>query len=67
MIDKAKSDIVLCLGNKVLRDVAIEASATSMWEKSESLYKMESLAHRQLSKQQLYSFKMWSLNLSQNN
>jgi len=38
MIDKANSDIVLCLGDKVLRDVTREATATSMWAKSESLY-----------------------------
>jgi len=30
MIDKATSAIVLCLGDKVLRDVAREAIATSM-------------------------------------
>jgi len=58
MIDKAKSAIVLCLGDKVLRDVAREPTATSMWAKMESLYMMKSLAHRQLLKQQLYSFKM---------
>ena len=58
MIDKAKSAIVLCLGDKVLRDVAREATAASMWAKLESLYMMKSLAHRQLLKQQLYSFNM---------
>jgi len=58
MIDKAKSDIVLCLGDKVLRDVAREATATSMWAKLELLYMTKSLDHRQLLKQQLYLFKM---------
>lgn len=58
MIDKAKSAIVLCLGDKVLRDVAREATAASMWAKLESLYMTKSLAHRQLLKQQLYSFRM---------
>jgi len=46
MIDKAKSAIVLCLGDKVLRDVARELTATSMWAKMESLYMTKSLAHR---------------------
>lgn len=54
MIDKAKSDIVLCLRDKILRDVTREATATSMWAKSKSLYMMKSLAHRKLLKQQLY-------------
>jgi len=58
MIDKAKSDILLCLKDKVLRDVAREVTLTSMWEKSDSLYMTKSLAHMQLLKQQLYSFKM---------
>jgi len=58
MIDKAKSAIVLCLGDKILRDVAREAIATSMWAKLKSLYMTKSLAHRKLLKQQLYSFKM---------
>jgi len=51
MIDKTKSDIVLCHRDMVLKDVVIEATATLMWEKSESLYMTKSLAHRQLLKQ----------------
>jgi len=58
MVDKARSAIVLCLGDKVLRDVAKEPTTTSMWSKLESLYMTKSLAHRQFLKQQLYSFKM---------
>jgi len=58
MVDKAKSAIVLCLRDKVLRDVAKEPSTTSMWLKLESLYMTKSLAHRQFLKQQLYLFKM---------
>ena len=38
MMDKARSAIVLCLGDKVLRDVAKEPTATSMWSKFEYLY-----------------------------
>ena len=58
MVDKARSAIVLCLGDKVLRDVAKEPTATSMWSKLESLYMTKSLAYRQFLRQQLYSFKM---------
>jgi len=54
MVDKARSAIVLCLEDKVLRDVAKESTATSMWSKLESLYMTKSLAHQQLLKQQLY-------------
>jgi hypothetical protein len=38
MVEKAKSAIVLCLGDKVLREVAKEPTATSMWSKFEYLY-----------------------------
>jgi len=58
MVDKARSAIVLCLGDKVLREVAKEPTATSMWSKFEYLYMTKSLSHRQFLKQQLYSFKM---------
>jgi len=58
MVDKARSAIFLCLGNKVLRDLAKEPTVGSMWSKLESLYMTTSLAHRQFLKQQLYSFKM---------
>jgi len=58
MVDKARSVIVLCLGDKVLREVPKEPNAASMWSKLESLYMTKSLPHRQFLKQQLYSFKM---------
>jgi len=57
MVDNVRSAIVLCLGDKVLRDVAKEPTATSMWSKLECLYMTKSLAHRQFLKQQLYLFK----------
>jgi len=56
MMDKARSLIVLCLRDKVLRDVAKETTAASLWSKLESLYMTKSLANRQFLKQQLYSF-----------
>jgi len=58
MVDKARRANVLCLGDNVLRDVAKEPTAASMWSKLESLYMTKSLAHRKFLKQQLYSFKM---------
>ena len=54
MMDKARSAIVLCLRDKVLRDVAKEPTMTSMWSKLKSLYMTKSLAHQQFLKQQLY-------------
>jgi hypothetical protein len=58
MIDKARSAIILCFGDKALREVARERIAAAMWVKLESLYMSKSLAHRLCLKQQLYSFKM---------
>ena len=58
MVDKTRSAIVLCLRDKVLREVEKEPIVTSIWSKLESLYMTKYLAHRQFLKQQLYSFKM---------
>lgn len=58
MIEKARSAIILCLGDKALREVAREKTAAAMWLKLESLYMTKSLAHRLCLKQQLYAFSM---------
>ena len=58
MNDKAVSAIILCLGDKVLREVSRETTAVSMWNKLDSLYMTKSLAHRQCLKQQLYFYRM---------
>jgi len=58
MVDKAMSAIVLCLEDKVLKDVTKEHIVASMLSKLDSLYMTKSLAHRKFLKQQLYSFKM---------
>ena len=58
MVDKARSVIILCLRDKVLREVSREQTVVAMWEKLESLYMTKSLAHRLCLKQQLYSFRM---------
>jgi hypothetical protein len=45
MNDKTLSAIILCLRDKVLREVASETTAISLWTKRDSLYKIKSLAH----------------------
>lgn len=55
---KVRSSIILCLEDKILRQVAEEKIATSIWAKLESLYRTKSLAHILFLKQQLYSFRM---------
>ncbi|MCI33546.1 cytochrome P450, partial [Trifolium medium] len=58
MNDMAVSAIILCLGDKVLREVARETSAVLLWTKLDSFYMTKSLAHRQCLKQQLYFYRM---------
>jgi hypothetical protein len=58
MDGKALSAIILCLADKVLREVAKEKSAAAMWAKLDKLYMTKSLAHKQCLKQQLYFFRM---------
>lgn len=58
MLEKAHSALILSLGDKVLREVSKETSASRVWSKLESLYMTKSLANRLFLKQKLYSFKM---------
>ena len=58
MVDMAMSAIVLCLGDKVLIDVAKETTTTIVWVKLESLYLTKSLARTQLVKQKLFSIRI---------
>lgn len=44
MIDEIKSTIILCLKDKVLREVTNEKITMAMWTKLESLYMTNSLA-----------------------
>lgn len=55
---KVQSAIILCLGDKPLREVSKEDSAAAMWTKLESLYMTKSLANRLYMKQKLCSFKI---------
>ena len=54
---KAHSAIVLCLGDKVLREVAKETTARGIFTKLEGLYMTKSLANRLYMKQRLYSYR----------
>ena len=58
MLEKAHSALILSLGDKVLREVSKETSASGVWSKLESLYMTKSLANRLFLKQKLYSFKL---------
>ena len=55
---KARSTIILSLGDEPLREVAKEKTAVDMWKKLESLYQTRSLARRLFMKSQLYSYRM---------
>ena len=57
-MEKARSAIILSLGDKVLRKVSKEKTAAGVWSKLESLYMMKSLVNRLYLKQALYFFKM---------
>ncbi|XP_057787246.1 uncharacterized protein LOC131004555 [Salvia miltiorrhiza] len=54
---KARSAIILCLSDKVLREVVKENSAADVWMKLESLYMTKSLANRLYMKKRLYSMR----------
>ncbi|GJQ96508.1 retrotransposon protein, putative, ty1-copia subclass [Tanacetum coccineum] len=55
---KAQSAVILCLGNKVLREVTGKTTATGVWSKLETLYMKKSLANKLYLKMKLYTFYM---------
>nr|GEU98295.1 retrovirus-related Pol polyprotein from transposon TNT 1-94 [Tanacetum cinerariifolium] len=55
---KAHSVVILCLGNKVLREVTGETTAVGVWSKLETLYMTKSLANKLYLKKKLYTFYM---------
>ncbi|GJX13164.1 zinc finger, CCHC-type containing protein [Tanacetum coccineum] len=57
---KAHSALLLCLDNKVLREVNKEDSATEVWLKLETLYMTKSLANKFYLKKKLFTFHMHS-------
>ncbi|KAL8499894.1 hypothetical protein ACS0TY_019780 [Phlomoides rotata] len=46
MMEKAHNAIILCLGDKILREVSKESAAKGVWDKLESLYMVKILANR---------------------
>ncbi|GKD83829.1 hypothetical protein Tco_1350668, partial [Tanacetum coccineum] len=55
---KAHSALLLCLDNKVLREVNKENSAAGVWLKLETLYMTKSLANKLYLKKKLFTFNM---------
>nr|GEW47634.1 retrotransposon protein, putative, Ty1-copia subclass [Tanacetum cinerariifolium] len=55
---KAHSVVILCLGNKVLREVTGETTAAGVWSKLETLYMTKLLANKLYLKKNLYTFYM---------
>ncbi|GKB43117.1 retrovirus-related pol polyprotein from transposon TNT 1-94 [Tanacetum coccineum] len=53
---KARSALLLCLDNKVLREVNKEDSAPGVWLKLETLYMTKSLANKLYLKKKLFTF-----------
>ncbi|TXG56626.1 hypothetical protein EZV62_017939 [Acer yangbiense] len=57
-LKKAYSSLILGLGDKVLREVSKETTATGVWEKLEELYVSKTVPDRIYLKQRLFGFKM---------
>ncbi|GJT12752.1 hypothetical protein Tco_0859794 [Tanacetum coccineum] len=55
---KAHSAVILCFGNKVLREVTGKMTAAGVWSKLETLYMTRSLANKLYLKKKLYTFYM---------
>ncbi|GJV97837.1 hypothetical protein Tco_1549414 [Tanacetum coccineum] len=55
---KAHSVMILCLGNKVLREVTRETNTAGVWLKLKNLYMKKSLANKLYLKNKLYTFCM---------
>ncbi|KAK0578324.1 hypothetical protein LWI29_008623 [Acer saccharum] len=58
LLEKAYSSLILGLGDKVLREVKKEESATSIWTELESLYMSKAVPNRIHLKQQFFGFTM---------
>nr|GEV05428.1 retrovirus-related Pol polyprotein from transposon TNT 1-94 [Tanacetum cinerariifolium] len=55
---QAYSALILCLGDRVLREITKETTAAVIWKKLETLYMSMSLANRLYLKKKLYTFNM---------
>ncbi|KAL8472971.1 hypothetical protein ACS0TY_029978 [Phlomoides rotata] len=58
IMEKAHSVIILCLGDKPLREVSKEKTAIDVWKKLESLYQTKSVSNKLYVKQKLLDFRM---------
>jgi len=58
MINKFSTTIILCLGDKALREIFKEKIIVLIWMKLELLYITKSLSYKLCLKQQLFSFRM---------
>ncbi|KAL8528974.1 hypothetical protein ACS0TY_006443 [Phlomoides rotata] len=56
--EKAHSAIILCLGDKPLREVSMEKTVIDVWRKLESLYQTKSVSNKLYVKQKLLDFRM---------
>ncbi|KAL8497847.1 hypothetical protein ACS0TY_021262 [Phlomoides rotata] len=56
--EKAHSAIILCLGDKPLREVSKEKTAIDVWRKLESLYQTKSVSNKLYVKQKLLDFRI---------
>lgn len=57
IMEKAHSAIILCLTDKVLREVAKENTAAGVWTRLEQLYMTKSFTNRLYMKQRLYALR----------
>ncbi|KAH9754460.1 hypothetical protein KPL71_015451 [Citrus sinensis] len=55
---KARSTIILSLGDSVIREVAKERTVAGLWSKLENLYMTKSLANRLYIKKKMFSLRM---------
>ncbi|GJT33553.1 zinc finger, CCHC-type containing protein [Tanacetum coccineum] len=55
---KAHSAVILCLGNKVLREVTRKTTVAGVWSKLKTLYMTKSLDNKLYLKKKLYTFYM---------
>ncbi|KAL8502281.1 hypothetical protein ACS0TY_021421 [Phlomoides rotata] len=58
ILEKAHSAIILCLGDKPLREVSKEKTVIDVWRKLESLYQTKSVSNKLFVKQKLLDFRM---------
>ncbi|GJU59405.1 zinc finger, CCHC-type containing protein [Tanacetum coccineum] len=58
LMKKAYSTLILCLGDRVLREVTKETSAAGIWTKLSSLFMTKSLINRRYLKKKLYTYYM---------